>query len=39
MQDFKKLKAWQKCHGQDLDIFKIAGSFPKYELPRWELEA
>ena len=31
MQDFKKIKAWQKSHEQYLDIFKITGSFPRYE--------
>ena len=34
MQDFKKLKVWQKSHEQFLDIYKITESFPEDELKR-----
>lgn len=34
MQDFKKLKAWQKSHEQFLDVYKVTESFPRDELFR-----
>jgi four helix bundle protein len=32
MQDFKKLKVWQKSHALMLEIYKAVASFPKEEL-------
>lgn len=34
MQDFKKLKVWQKSVEQQLDIYKTTESFPGTELNR-----
>lgn len=34
MQDFKKIKAWQKSHEQYLDVYKITETFPRDELYR-----
>ena len=32
MQDFKKLKVWQKSHQLTLDVYKVTSSFPRSEL-------
>jgi len=32
MQDFKKLKIWEKAHSLTLSIYKNTGNFPKSEL-------
>ena len=32
MQDFKKLKVWQKSHQLTLDVYKVTASFPRSEL-------
>lgn len=32
MQDFKKLKVWEKAHLLCLDIYKTTGEFPKSEV-------
>ena len=32
MQDFKKLKVWQKSHHLTLDLYRITSSFPRSEL-------
>lgn len=32
MEDFKKLKVWQKAHELALAIYKASGTFPKEEL-------
>ena len=32
MQDFKKLRVWQKAHTLTLDVYRISQSFPKEEL-------
>lgn len=32
MQDFKKLKVWEKAHELTLDIYKISNNFPKEEI-------
>jgi four helix bundle protein len=32
MQDFKKLKVWEKSHQFTLEIYKITKDFPKEEL-------
>ncbi len=32
MQDYRKLKVWEKSHELTLDIYKITKSFPKDEL-------
>lgn len=32
MQDFRKLKAWQKAHGLTLDIYRTTASFPREEM-------
>ncbi len=34
MQDFKKMKVWQKSHEQLLDIYKVTESFPRDETFR-----
>lgn len=37
MQDFSRLKVWQKAHGLALDVYRSTESFPKneqYELTR-----
>ena len=34
MQDFKKLKVWQKSHEQYLDICRTTESFPRHESYR-----
>ena len=32
MQDFKKLKVWEKGHPLALDVYRTTVPFPKYEL-------
>jgi len=32
MQDFRKLKIWEKSHLLTIEIYKITGSFPKEEV-------
>ena len=32
MQDFKRLKVWEKAHGLVLDVYKWTASFPREEL-------
>ncbi|HTF56016.1 MAG TPA: four helix bundle protein [Planctomycetota bacterium] len=32
MQDFKKLKFWQKSHALLLDVYAVAAGFPKEEM-------
>jgi len=32
MQDFKKLKVWEKAHSLTIDIYKITKRLPKQEL-------
>ncbi len=32
MQDYKKLKVWEKGHGITLDLYRLTASFPKEEL-------
>ncbi|RPI84715.1 MAG: four helix bundle protein [Chloroflexi bacterium] len=32
MQDFRKLKVWEKSHHLTLEVYKVTKSFPKEEL-------
>ena len=32
MQDFKKLKVWQKSHQLTLEVYRVTSSFPRSEL-------
>ena len=32
MRDFKQLKVWEKSHQLNLDVYKMAASFPREEL-------
>ena len=39
MKDFNKIKAWQKAHFLNLDIYKVTKNFPKEEMYRLILKA
>lgn len=32
MQDFTKLKVWQKAHALTLDVYTVTGEFPREEI-------
>ncbi len=32
MQDFRKLKVWEKSHSLTLEVYRTTQNFPKYEL-------
>ena len=32
MKDFRKLAVWEKAHHLTLDIYRVTGNFPQYEV-------